>query len=243
MREAMRFAAVLAAELAKLRTLPAAALTAAGCVLVAAAIAAAVSAPAADRGAPTVVQAVCVAVPFVQAGFVLLGILSVSQEHAGRQLGTTLTAVPDRRLLLTGKTTATLLVLAVTAVAAVGASALAAAVAAALSDAPTVLGEQPGRLAGAAAYLTAIGMLSHAVALLVRHLVPALVIALGVVMIVSPVLAAVSEHARWLPDRAAAQLYDPGDAVLTAGTGALVAACWIGGLWLVGALRFTRLDA
>ncbi|MER5336611.1 hypothetical protein [Micromonospora sp. NPDC002717] len=234
---------VTTAELDKLRTLPATTLTVIGTILTGIAIAAALAASAADQGAQaSAIDITLQTMPFVQAGFVLLGILPATHEHAGRQLRTTLTSVPNRGLLVTGKTVAAFLVVAVTAAVSIGASLAAATVTQHLTDAPPPVDGEPWLPAGAAAHLTLIGLLSHAVALLVRHLVPALVGTLSLVLIVSPVLAGVTEHARWLPDRAVAQLYDNTDTVLTPGSGALIALAWIVLIMSIATARFIRHD-
>ncbi|MFK4086452.1 hypothetical protein ACI2LF_20240 [Kribbella sp. NPDC020789] len=200
---------VVRAELSKLRTLPIAVLTIAGTVAVAALIAAAQW----RSDQPVDV------VPYAQAGFVLLGILPVAHEHAGRQFSTTLVAVPARGKLLVAKTTAAFVTIAITAAA------------------TAVL--QPERPVGAAAYLTLIGLFAYAVALLVRHLVPALVGTLCLILILSPLLNAATEHARWLPDRAAAELYQPDGDLLRGG---LVAVAWIVVTGAVATARFLRRD-
>ncbi len=206
----MRLGNVVLSELDKLRTLPITLLTVAGTLAVGATIAAA------QRNADLPVDVV----PYAQAGFVLLGILPVGHEYAGRQSRTSLAAVPARGILITGKTAAAVVVLTLTAI-----------IVAAMQGG--------GRPAGAAAYLTIIGLLAHAIALLVRHLVPALVLVLCLVLIVSPLLAGFTEHARWLPDRAAAELYQPTDAALT---GPLIAAVWIAAIGAVAIRRFHRSD-
>ncbi|OZV74589.1 hypothetical protein CA850_30130 [Micromonospora echinospora] len=238
----VRIGNVTTAELDKLRTLPATTLTAIGAIATGIVIAAALAASAVAQGAQaSAVDITLQTVPFAQAGFVLLGILPATHEHAGRQLSTTLTSVPKRGLLVTGKTVAALLVVAVTAAVSIGASLAAATIAQHLTDVPSPADDgEPGLLAGAAAYLTLIGLLSHAVALLVRHLVPALVGTLSLVLIISPALAGVTEHARWLPDRAIAQLYDKTDTALTPVTGALVALAWIVLIGSVAIARFIR---
>jgi len=213
----MRFTNVVLAELAKLRTLPITFLTVAGTVAVGAAIAGA------QRRADVPVDVV----PYVQAGFVLLGILPVGHEYAGRQSRTSLLAVPARGRLVGAKTAAAFVAIACTAITVV-------AVEYALAEAGSV---------GAAAYLTLIGLLAFTVALIVRHLVPALVGTLCLVLILSPLLAAVTKHARWLPDRAAAELYHPTDSVLTATTGTLVALAWIAVLGAVATVSFQRRDS
>lgn len=246
----MRLLNVTAAELDKLRTLPTAVLAAVGTVVVGIALAAALSAFAAEQGAPVSGTDVMVqAVPFVQTGLILLGVLPVAHERAGSQLGTTLAAVPRRGLLLAGKAVAALTATALAAVATV-AGLLAAATAtgylthtANLTDATVAPdGVGPWRALGAVAYLALVGLLAHAIALLVRDLVPALVGTLSLLLIVSPLLTSLTEHARWLPDRAAAQLYDQSDTVLTATTGGLVTLAWIVLVGGTATVLFVRRD-
>ncbi|GAB3929436.1 hypothetical protein GCM10029976_029070 [Kribbella albertanoniae] len=214
----MRLGNVVLSELDKLRTLPITVLTMAGTITVAAVIGAA------QRRAAAPVDVV----PYVQAGFLLLGILPVGNEYTGRQFRTSLIAVPARGLLAVGKTAAAVVALMLTAVAA-----------AAVQYALDTEAEGIGRYVGMTAYLMVIGLLAYAIALLVRHLVPALVGALCLVLILSPLLAGLTEHARWLPDRAAAELYQPTDAALT---GPLVAAAWIAVIGAVAIRRFHRSD-
>ena len=241
----MRLSNVVASELDKLRTLPGVVLTAVGTAATGVAIAAALVASSAGRGVSLSSTDVTIeAVPFVQAGLILLGVFPACHEHTGSQLRTTLAAVPHRGLLLAGKTVATLVVVALTVAASVGGLLAAAVITQHLVDAPVDDGgTRTWLVLGAATYLVLVGMLSHAVALLVRHLVPALVGTLSLILIVSPVLAGLSEHARWLPDRAARQLYDPADAVLTATTGALVMLAWIVLAGAVATVQFVRRDA
>ncbi|GAA3809858.1 hypothetical protein GCM10022226_32780 [Sphaerisporangium flaviroseum] len=233
------------AELGKLRTLPATTLTVIGAILSGIVITVVLTAAAADQGArASAIGITLQAVPFAQAWFVLLGVLPATHEYAGRQFRTSLTSVPDRGLLVTGKTVAALLVVAASAAVGIGTSLAAATITRHLTDAPPAAHDGgPWPLAGAAACLTLIGLLSHAVALLVRHLVPALAGTLSLVLIVSPVLGGLTEHARWLPDRAVARLYADTDAVLTPGTGALVALGWIVLIGSVAIARFSRRDA
>ncbi|CAL9470637.1 hypothetical protein SUDANB121_02843 [Nocardiopsis dassonvillei] len=243
MSPAARALGVAAAELAKLRTLPVAVAAAAATVLAGAVLAAALGAYATGEGVPvSAAEAMVGAVPYVQAGLVLVGVLPVAHEYEGVQIRTTLTAVPDRALLLAGKTAAALAAVAVTAAATVGAGTAAAAAhphgAEALLD-----GAEVRTVLGAAAYLTLIGLLAHAVALLLRHPVPALVGMLSLVLIASPLLGGLTEHARWLPDRAGALLYDPADTVLTGATGTLVLLGWTALVGCAGAVRFGRGDA
>lgn len=219
------------AELAKLLTLPAALVAAAAAVLIGGIVSWAQVAGGGGAPLPPA-GAVLAAVPYVQACFVVLGVLPATHEHEGGQHRTSLTAVPNRVRLFAAKSIAAALALGLTAAVTVAVGLAAATLAQQLGDAAVGgagpgAGSQPQALAGAAAYLALIGLLAHAAAALLRHLVPALVTSLALVLILPPLLS-FSEHARWLPSRAGALLYNPGaDALLTSGTGALVLAGWI----------------
>lgn len=232
------------AELSKMRTLPMAVLAAVGTVLLGATVAVAMAASELEASSGAV-EAVLASVPFAQLGIILLGILPVAHEYAGAQFRTSLTAVPNRMLFLAAKSVAALLLITATSVFAVGAGLLAAAVTRAAMGIPATGGDADLRaLFGAVLYLSLIGLLAHAVALLVRHLVPALVTMLSVVLIASPMVGAATEHARWLPDRAGSLIYLPdADPVLSAGTGALVLLGWIHVTGIAAAMRITIRDA
>lgn len=236
---------ITGAELSKLRTLPVAVLTAVCTVAVGTLVAAALTAELIDQGMPPSAAAVTIqTVPYLQAGLILLGVLPMAHEHAGGQLRTSLAAVPHRGLLLAGKSAAALLGLSLAASATVGGVAATVVLTRHLLDAaPAGSAAAPWPMVGAGAYLVLVGLLAHAVALLVRQLIPALVATLSLVLIVSPLLATLTEHARWLPDRAAGQLYDPTDAVLTETTGALVMLVWIALIGGTAAVLFARRDA
>ncbi|MHA7133745.1 hypothetical protein [Oerskovia turbata] len=236
---------MVAAELDKLRTLPLAILAVLGTSVAGLLIAGVLAAAAADQG--TVVSAVDLALrtaPFVVAGIVLVGVAPVAQEHAGRQVLTSMAAVPRRGLLVAGKTAAAAVVVVLTALATIGAAVGGAAATQLLLDAPAAPGGPGwGSLLGAAAYLALVGMLTHAVALVVRHLVPALVGMLSLVVVVSPLLAGVTEHARWLPDRAAMAWFEDAPGALEAPVATAVALAWLVLVGAAGTLRTLRSDA
>ncbi len=233
----------VAAELDKLRTLPAMLLAVLGTVVAGAALGAAFAASSvAAQVAFTATDAALATVAYLQAGMLVVGALPFTHEYAGSQIRSTLAAMPRRPRLLVAKTLATLIATGLTAVGTVAAAWAAGAItlrALGIREGDAV----PGSLAGAAGYLVLMALLASGVALLVRHLTPTLVTMLSVVMIASPLLAAQSEHARWLPDRAAQQLYAATDAVLTPGTGSLVALTWVVAIGGIAALRFVRRDA
>lgn len=232
-------ARALASELVKLATLPAARAASLGTVTVSAGLAALMAgaehAPA--DAATTVLQLVV----FLQAGTVLLGVLATASEYTGGQIRTTLIATPRRARLLLTKTGACLLASGLT-----GAATVAAGLGGAWAVAEGgLLGEvSPWQLAGAAVHLALLGLLAHLLAVVTRSLLTPLAAVLGLVLIASPLLSGLTEHARWLPDRAGQLLYLPGsDTLLTPWTGALVLCGWVLVTGAVAALAFTRRDA
>ncbi|WP_163542075.1 ABC transporter permease [Occultella kanbiaonis] len=160
----------------------------------------------------------------------------------GRALYWTLTGLIAAALALAGKTMAAAAVVGLGAALSVGAALATAVIAAAVTDVTLTAERAPWRLAGAIAYLAVIGLLAHAVAVALRHLVPALVAMIALLVIISPVAAGLTEHARWLPDRAASQLYADTDTLLTAATGPLVALAWLVAIGTAGAVGFICRD-
>ncbi|CAM3095006.1 ABC transporter permease [Saccharomonospora xinjiangensis] len=232
------FTNTVAAELSKLRGLPAVMTAMHGTVAASIVLSAAVAA-ATDEA--NVVQVVVQIVPFVQIGFLIVGVLAVATEYEGRQIRTALTATPNRPLFLAAKTIAFVTAAATTSAASVGA-ALATASVTLRGGSLSFVDSRP--LAGAAVYLVLIGLLGFAVTVLFRSLIPPLVTMLAVVLIASPLLASVTEHARWLPDRAGRLLYlSNADPILTPGTGALVLVAWIAVIAVVATWTFWSRDA
>ncbi|MGW9159258.1 hypothetical protein [Microbacterium sp. NPDC055665] len=236
----------LLAELSKLQTLPLTAYAAAGMVVVGALVAAAFAGLRAEGGgAVSAVDAALEAMPYAQAGAILLGVVPVSQEYLGRQFGTTLITVPRRMRVIVAKTVAAVIVLLLVGTLTVAVAWVAAGLTLVVADADAVAAttEDLGRFGCAVAYLVLIGLLAHAVTLVLRHLVPALVTMLVVAYILPFALTALGEHARWLPTRAGSQLFAPDDTVLTVLTGALVLLAWAAVIGIAGAARFTLSDA
>ncbi len=238
----MRVMRAVAAESVKLRTLPAVCATIVGTITAAIALAAAIAASA--TGALDAVQVTLATVPFLQVGTILLGVLAVATEYQGSQVRTTLTATPNRTVLLAGKTLAYLVTATITSAVAVGAGLATAAITLAVRDTTTLEDVSAWPVVGAALYLMLIGLLGFALTVLLRSLIPPLVSMLVLVLIASPLLAGSTEHARWLPDRAGSLLYLPdGDPVLTAGTGVLVLIAWIVTIATAATVTFLTRDA
>lgn len=237
------FRNLLASEWIKMRTLPAMLLACSGTIVFFALLTGLLSATDEVAAGRSPLIPVILAVPFAQAGAVLIGVLPVAHEYSGRQITVTLIASPSRWLLVLAKTVVVLLLLLGTMALALG---LSLALASASLDAPGEVVwtmEDTRQAAGVGAYMVLIGMLAHATALLARRLIPALAVTLSLVMVVSPLLATVTEHARLLPDRAARMLFTGGDGGVTEVAGALLACAWIVVLGVVGAYRFQVRDA
>lgn len=227
-----------AAELVKLRGLPAVLATMLGTVGTGVVLAAALasSAPATADA----VQVLTQAVRLLQAGPILLGVLAVATEYAGRQIATTLTATPNRLLLLAGKTVAYLIAATATSVAAIGGGLATAWLTLALREGGPARAVDGWPVAGAAVYLVLIGWLSLGLAVLLRSLIPPLVSILALVLVVSPLLSGHTGYARWLPDRAGSLLYLPGaDPV----PGTIVLLIWIAVTASAAIVTFLARDA
>lgn len=241
----------IGAELAKIRTLRAARLAALATVftgaLVAAASAASTSADAALAfGTAPELRAVA----FSQVGMIVLGTLPVAHEYGGREVATTLLCVPRRGVLVAGKTLAALMAVTLTAGVTMAVSASARAIVGnRLEVADQVRSSEPRAVVGAVLYLALMGTLAHAIALLLRGMVPAIVTTLTLVVVVPELLGGFADHVRWLPSRAGSALYlwETDEMLPTSGlapaTGALVTLGWIAAIGAAAAWDFVIRDA
>ena len=230
-----------AAELIKLRSLPAVLATVAATVAAAAALA---GATAASGAAPSAGQAVLQSVTFFQAGPILTGVLCVGTEYTGSAMHTTLRATPNRLVLLTCKIIAYLVVASTASATAIGAGLLTADITQAFRGNAQAARADIRHLIGAGAYLVLIGLLGLAAALLLRSLIPPLVALLSLVLIISPLLDTLTTYSWYLPDRAGSLLYHPETgAAPTPGTGTLVLLAWIAATTAAGLTEFRNRDA
>ena len=230
-----------AAELIKLRSLPALVATVAATVAAAAVLAAAITA---SRTAPSAGRALLQSVPYLQVGLVLIGVLGAGTEYTGNTMRTTLRATPNRFLLLACKIIAYLITASVTGATAIGAGLLAAGIAQPSRGSARVGHTDIRLLFGAGAYLVLTGLLSLATALLLRSVIPPLVALLSLVLVISPLLKTFTNYSWYLPDRAGSLLCQPeAGAALSPGAGALVLLAWIAAVTAAALTGFHRRDA
>ncbi|MBP2706401.1 hypothetical protein JOL79_21560 [Microbispora sp. RL4-1S] len=241
-REAAR---ALAAELSKLVSLPATWLTlggtlAANPILAIAFTNAARHGPTGPRSAPDVGLT---SIAYVQAGFVVLGVLAACSEYEGGQIRTTLTAMPRRSLQFAAKHLAVAIVALPAAAITAASGVVLAAGALGGTAAPTTAGHVVRTLSGAAAYLALWTLIGVAVGALVRQTLPAVVAVLGYLFIAGPLLRAQASAARYLPDSAGSAMWSSvdGGAVAPA-RGALLVSAWTIGLIAVALLGYRRRD-
>lgn len=239
---------LLAAEVLKLATLPAArwTLAATGLLTVLTAVLFAplyLDSDAAAAGTGDVLDVALRPIEYVQAGFLLLGILAIASEYPGT-IRTTLTTTPRRiRVLLIKALALTIYTLPAAAIAVAAGFAVTRLIVGDDIDAPGI-GPTLGRLAPATAYLALAALIAYAVATVLRRTVPSVAVVLGYFFIAGPLLRNFGA-ALWAPDAAGYSLWYPSNASpdLTVPAGWVILAAWTLGLLAVGGAAFKIRDA
>lgn len=235
----------VAAELRKVLTLPATLAALAVAVLGPVALAALTASQDPDGSAA---EAALNAGPLVMVGAIVLGVVAVSSEYgAGRQIASTLAAMPRRRTVLAAKAAVVAVLVAAAAAVAFPAALLAARLVAGPGpDVEGVLGQAVG--GGVYAVLTA--LIALAITVFARSGVVPLVVlvANGSVVSVSFLLYQVTPLARFLPDLAGMRMVAGEDRLaiddaLGPVTGGLVMAAWTAALLAVAGAVLVRRDA
>jgi len=251
----------LAAEVSKLASLPAVWLATAAGVLVPAVIAAITASSAlgaiargaeANAGIDTGYQELA----FGVVGAIIVGVVGVSSEYVtgsaesggGRQITTSLTAVPSRLRFLLAKMTA---IAVSSAMLAIGAAVTTMGVVRVVlgEHAPAWGTDDVPRLAGVVCYWMYTALLASGITVLTRHgVVPlAVFIANTSVVSVTYLLTRITPLANYLPDMAGVRMFIRKLAGSTAEigplTGGLVMTAWVTVLLVIAAIRFTRRDA
>lgn len=245
----------LAAEFAKLASLPAAWIAAAISVLVPGGIAVLTASAARRGGVPTAgidtgYQELAIGV----VGAIVLGVVAISSEYftesaesgGGRQITTSLTAVPSRLRFLCAKMSAIALTCALLALVA---SAVTMGVVQVLGDAPGLGADDVPRLAGVVCYWVYTALLAFGITVLTRHgAIPLAILIINTsVVSVTYLLTKVIPLANFLPDMAGVRMFirdfaDTGVEIEPL-LGYLVMTAWVAALLAIATITFTRRDA
>lgn len=203
---------ILRAELDKLATLPLIWLTFMGTFILNLGLAAAFTSIGLQGaiGTQKILNIGFASMGYLQAGFIILGILATCSEYIGGQIRTTLAAIPCRGIQLSMKHLA-LAIITVPAAFIIAASGVLYTYmmmkdTAAAIDIDTMV----EALAGATGYLTLTSLLSAAIGALLRRTTPALVVLLGYYFVVGPLSRDLLPSIKmYFPDTAGYYMYMP----------------------------------
>ncbi|MEI3606569.1 ABC transporter permease [Pseudogracilibacillus sp. SE30717A] len=167
---------------------------------------------------------------YLQAGFIILGILATCSEYTGGQIRTTLTTIPWRGFQLSTKHLSLAIMTIPVAFIIVASGVLYAFMMRDTAEAIKI-GTMIKTLVGATGYLTLTTLLSAAIGALLRRTTPALVVLLGYYFIVSPLSRDYLPRIKnFFPDTAGSYMYMPASSaeinVLTSMQGTGISMLW-----------------
>lgn len=239
----------LRAELSKLATLPFAWLAFAAGLVVPTGIAV-ITSLTSDPGPDTGFAELAVGV----LGAIILGVAGIGSEYTtegeesagGRQITTTLTAIPSRTRLLLAKTVAVIIATVVLAVAAI--AVVFGTVHLLLgTDAPTLDGQALARMGGAVTYWVLMALLGFGLTVLTRNgIIPmAILVANSSAVTVTYLLAQSFPAANYLPDLAGMRMFTTvrTGVEIAPLTGGLIMTAWVAALLIAAGVVFSRRDA
>ncbi|WP_372629866.1 ABC transporter permease [Cohnella sp.] len=242
------FVQALAAELSKLGSLPAIWLTLGVSLILNLVLAAAFASAGlqGSTGTPNVLDIGLASISYIQAGYIILGIVASCSEYTGGQIHTTLTAMPRRSLQLVAAHLALTIIVVPAAIITAASSVLLAAIT--LGDVPSAsldLGSTIGVLAGVTVHLGLMTLLSASLGVLLRRTLPAAIVVLGYTFIAGPLLREQTTQAKYLPDTAGLAMWfpQPGDAsALPPAQGAIVLVAWTFAAFVVALAVYRKRD-
>ncbi|WP_163875128.1 ABC transporter permease [Paenibacillus favisporus] len=203
---------ILGAELDKLVTLPSIWLTLTGTSILNLLLAAAFTSVGLQGAAGTqsILNIGLASMRYLQAGFIILGILATCSEYNGGQIRTTLTTIPWRGVQLSTKHLA-LAIITIPAAFIMAASGVLYTFTMMRDTAVVIeIDTMIKTLLGATGYLTCTTLLSAAIGALFRRTTPALVVLLGYYFVVSPLTRDFPPSIRkYFPDTAGYYMYMP----------------------------------
>jgi ABC-2 type transport system permease protein len=244
---------ILGAELDKLVTLPLIGLTLMGTFILNIALAATFTSVGLQGAAGTqsILNIGLASMGYLQAGFIILGILATCSEYTGGQIRTTLTTIPWRGFQLSTKYLS-LAIITIPAASIVTASGVLYTFIMMKDTAVVIeIDIMIESLAGATGYLTLTTLLSAAVGALLRRTTPALVVLLGYYFIVSPLtrvfLPSIKNYLDFFPDTAGSYMYMPPSSdeinVLTPMQGTGISMLWTLSFITIAIVFYRKRDA
>ncbi|WP_435920756.1 ABC transporter permease [Paenibacillus sp. DYY-L-2] len=203
---------ILGAELNKLVTLPLTRLTLLGSFIVNFLLAAAFTSVGLQdaTGTQSILEIGLAPMGYLQAGFIILGILAACSEYTGGQIRTTLITMPWRGLQLSTKHLALAVITVPAALIIAASGVLYTYIRMRDSAAGFEIDTMIEAVAGATSYLTLTTLLSAATGALFRRTTTALVVLLGYYFVVSPLIRNfLPRLTQYFPDTAGAYMYMP----------------------------------
>jgi ABC-2 type transport system permease protein len=203
---------ILVAELEKLVTLPMVWLTLMGTFILNLVLAAAFTSASLQGAAGTqsILKIGLASMGYLQAGFMILGIIATCSEYTGGQIRTTLTTIPWRGFQLSTKYLALAIVTIPMAFIIAASGVLYAFIMMRETALVIEIDDIIKTLVGATGYLTLTTLLSAAIGVLLRRTIPALVVLLGHYFIASPLLRNYLPSIKnYFPDTAGFYMYMP----------------------------------
>lgn len=203
---------ILGAELDKLVTLPLTWFTLIGTFMINLVLATAFTSVGLQGAAGTqgILNIGLASMGYLQAGFIVLGILAACSEYTGGQIRTTLTTIPWRGLQLSSKYLALAIITVPMAFVITASGVLYTFIRIRDTAAAFEIHTMIATLAGATGYLTLTTLLSAATGALLRRTTPAIVVLLGYYFVVSPLVGDFPSKFRYyFPDTAGYYMYLP----------------------------------
>ncbi|MBY3620580.1 ABC transporter permease [Acinetobacter sp. CUI P1] len=244
---------ILGAELDKLVTLPLIWITLMGTFILNLALTAAFTSAGLQGAAGTqsILNIGLSSMGYLQAGFIILGILATCSEYSGGQIRTTLTTIPWRGFQLSVKHFTLAMITIPVAFIITASGVLYTFIMMRDTTVVIEIDITITTLIGATGYLTLTTLLSAAIGALLRRTTPALVVLLGYYFIVSPLmkvfLPSIKNYLIYFPDTAGSYMYMPSSSdeisVLTPIQGTGISMLWTLTFITVAIVFYRKRDA
>ncbi|RUS43330.1 ABC transporter permease [Cohnella sp. AR92] len=185
-------------------------------------------------------------VGYSQAGLMILGILTVCSEYNGGQIRTTLTAMPLRGIQIFSALFALTVVLIPAAFVVSSSGVLLTEILIGDAGTPIVWGNFMSAILGVSGYLTLTALISAAIGVVLRRMLPALSIILGYYFIAEPLIREQADLAKYLPDTAGVGRWTPRPehaSALTPVQGGILLSAWTLAAIIIAATVYRKRDA